>query len=64
MAAAADAEAAVAAHIDGRLPRALPLAPLARGGTVILTETDSNHSKISVQFPKEWQPMAVNDSVE
>jgi hypothetical protein len=48
MAAAADAEAAVAAHIDGRLPRALPLAPLARGGTVILTETDSNHSKISV----------------
>ena len=34
------------------------------GGTVILTERDSNHRKISMQIPTEWQTMAVNGSVE
>jgi hypothetical protein len=29
-----------------------------------LNENDSNDSKIHIQIPKEWQPMAANDSVE
>ena len=33
-------------------------------GTVILTENDSNDSKISKKIPKEWQLMAINNGVE
>ena len=36
---------------------------LARGGTVMLTETDNGDSKINMRILKEWQPMAANDSV-
>jgi hypothetical protein len=34
------------------------------GDTVILAENGSNGGKITLQIPKEWQPMAVNDSAE
>jgi hypothetical protein len=35
---------------------------LARGGTVILTENDSNDSNVPVyEFPKGWQSMAVQN---
>jgi hypothetical protein len=34
------------------------------GDTVILTENDSNGSKITLQIPKEWQPTTVDDGVE
>jgi hypothetical protein len=34
------------------------------GDTLISAENDSNDSKITVQIPKEWQPMAANDRVE
>jgi hypothetical protein len=39
---------------------------MARPGAtlVILAESHSNDSKITVQIPKEWQSMAVNDGVE
>jgi hypothetical protein len=37
---------------------------LARGGTVILAENESNGSNIGAYIPKEWwQSMAVNGSV-
>jgi hypothetical protein len=34
------------------------------GDTFILTESDSNESKITVHIPKERPSMAVNDRVE
>ena len=37
---------------------------LARGESVISTETDSNDSKITVRIPQEWQSMAANGGVE
>ena len=38
---------------------------LARGGTVILVENDSNASKIIMKLPKDYmQPMAADDRVE
>jgi hypothetical protein len=47
--------------LEALLPRDVRLA---KGGTVILTENDSNDRKITVYIPKEWQPMTANDSVE
>jgi hypothetical protein len=37
---------------------------VARGGTVILTENDSNDSKINMYIPKERQSTTVNDCVD
>jgi hypothetical protein len=37
---------------------------VARRDTAILTDNGSDDRKISVYIPKEWQPMAANDSVE
>ena len=54
----------VVAAGDAILRHAARLLTLARGDTVILTENNSNDSKITVQIPKEWQPMIGNDSVE
>ena len=51
-------DASTARQCDGALPA------LVWGDTAILAENDSNDSKITVQIPKERQPMAVNDSVE
>ena len=37
---------------------------IARGGTVILTASDSNDSKTTAQIPKQWPAMTASDSVE
>ena len=48
-----------------RRRRVPPLAAAAVGGTrVILTENDRSGSKVTAQVPKQWQPIAANDSVE
>ena len=59
---------AAAAHERDLRPSVLrqPDEGMARPGAtlVILAESHSNDSKITVQIPKEWQSMAVNDGVE
>ena len=42
-----------------------PAAPAscARGDTAVPTENGSDGGKITLQIPKEWQPMSVNASV-
>ena len=37
---------------------------LARGGSVILTESESVDREITVQIPQECQPMTVNGGVQ
>jgi hypothetical protein len=37
---------------------------LARGGTAISAENDSNGREITVQIPEELQPLPANGSVE
>ena len=45
-------------------PAAPRLVGVARDNTVILTEHDINASNVTVQIPKEWQPVTGNDRVE
>ena len=50
------------ADFMNRTRQQLPGARLAQGAAVISTETDGNDSNITVEIPKEWQPMTANGS--